>query len=89
MLEEVADLEVRLVADRDELAEADTHVVGAVEDREQDGAALAHDADRAAIELVDLEHARGGERHTVQHVDEAEAVRPDEPHAGAAAELGE
>jgi hypothetical protein len=82
VLEKIADIEVCLVPDRDQLAETDALVVRAVVDRQHERAALGEQADVACDDLLDIEHAGRGKRHPVPQIDEPEAVRAHQTHAG-------
>jgi len=81
VLEEIADIEIGLVPDRDQLAESDPLIVGTVVDRQHERAALGEQADMSGDDLLDIEHAGRRERHAVPQIDKAEAVRAYQPHA--------
>ena len=89
VLDEVADLEIGLVAERDAVAEAEAVGAGAVEDRDHQGAALADETDRPVVQPLGVEHDRRAERQPVVRHDQSHAVRPDEPDAGAPRDLHE
>src|SRR5579864_6061127 len=81
VLEEVTDIEISLVADRDELTEPDPLIVRSVVDGQHERAALRDEADMPRYDLLHIQHARRCQRHAVSKVDQTKAVRADEPHA--------
>jgi hypothetical protein len=79
---DLADLEIDLVADRDQPREADAARVGAREQRADQAAALAHQAPIAGAQLVDREGRVGGQRHRRIGAHRADAVGSDQADAG-------
>jgi hypothetical protein len=84
VLEEVADVEVDLVAERHAVAEADAVAGGAVDDGHHQGPALAHQPDLAVGETIGVEHHRRAEREPVMGDDQTHAVRSHQPCAALA-----
>ena len=82
VLEEVADLQVHLIAHGDAVAEADAVGAGPVEDRDHQGAALAHQPDGPVAEPVGVEHHRRAEGQAMMGDDEPHAVGPHQADAG-------
>ena len=74
-LDQLRHAEIGLVADRDQLGEAQAARGAAREHRAEHGAALRHDARRSRGQRVRLEHRVHGEREAPGHVDHAHAVR--------------
>jgi hypothetical protein len=89
VLEEVADVEVDLVAERHAVAEADAVAGGAVDDGHHQGPALAHQPDLAVGETIGVEHHRRAECQTMVRHDESHAVGPDQTHAAVAGDRDE
>jgi hypothetical protein len=81
VVEEVADLEVDLVAERHPVAEADAVGGGAVDDRDHQRAALAHQADRTVGEAIGVEDDRRAQGQPVVRHDQAHAVGADQSGA--------
>jgi hypothetical protein len=81
VVEKVADLEVDLVAERDAVAEADAIGGGAVDDRDHQCAALAHQPDGAVGQAIGVEHDRRAEGQAVVRHDESHAVGADQTRA--------
>src|SRR5208282_893698 len=73
VLEEVADIEIDLIANGDDLAEADSLIVGAVIDGKHQGPALRDEPDVATMDSLDIEDARRRQGHAVAKIDETEA----------------
>ncbi len=89
VLDEIAELEVALIAERDAGAEADAVAIGTIEHRDHQRAALAHESDLADQQPLGIEHHRRAERQMVCRVQEPHAIGPDDPHAGAPADRGD
>ncbi len=82
IFQEVADLQVRLVAERYAGAESDAFRHRPIEQRHHQRTALADQADAAVQQLAAVEHDGGTEREPPSRIDQPHAVRPDDPHAG-------
>jgi len=87
--DDLADAEVGLVADRDELGEPQAARGAAREHRAEHGAALRDEARAAGGRRLHLEHRVHRERHAPGEVDHAHAVRPEQAHAERARALDE
>ena len=80
-LDQLADAEVGLVADRDQLGEAEAARRAAREHRAEHRAALRDDAGGAGGQRVHLQHRVHRERDAARDVDHAHAVRPEQADA--------
>ena len=83
--EEVAQVEVGLVAAVDEIAERESALARELEDRGAEGPALGDEADRSRRRLA-LSGLAEGRHHPVEGVHEAERVGAEEPEAALARE---
>ncbi len=82
VLQQIVAADVRLVADRDELGDADPELAGAAHQLDPQTTRLREERDRAAHGLDGRE--RRVHAHVRRGVHDAEAVRPDHAHAVAA-----
>lgn len=78
---EVRQVEVRLVAGRHQLGQADAPRRSARQQRTQDAAALRHHANAAGRELRHLQRTARRQRNSVRHVHQPDCVGPEQPHA--------
>src|SRR5262249_32562990 len=86
VFDEIAELEIALIAERDAGTEADAVAVRAVEHRNHQCAALAHEPDVTDEKPLRIEDHRRAEREMKGRIEEAHAVRPDNAHTGLAAD---
>ena len=89
VLDEIAQFQVRLVADADAVGKADATGAGAVEHGGHHGAGLAGETDLADDEVVGVQGRGGAEHDGVGWRDEAEAVGADETHVAGAGDAGD
>ena len=80
-LDQLADTEVGLVADRHQLREAEAVRRAARQHRAEHRAALRDEARRPRGRRIDLEHRVHAERHAAGQIDDPHAVRAEEAHA--------
>ena len=83
-IEEIAELEIGLIADRKAVREADAAGLRPVEERGHQRPRLADQADPPGRKPIDVERRRGAQHEMVRGADQAQAVRPEQTHAVAA-----